>query len=101
MATYNLAAGDIGAYEKTLVAATLDTVQFAENVENVQIFTDGTAAIYVTVDGSDAVVVGPRSLLVPATPSVRTIKVNRREAPTTVKLISVGTPKYSVAELVA
>lgn len=100
MATYNLNAGDIGAYNKTLAAATEDTVNFARPEEEVEVFSDGTAAIFFTVDGSAPAVDGARSLLIPASPSVRSVRVGRREAPTVVKLISSGTPKYSVAKRV-
>jgi len=101
MASYTLNAGDIAAYNKTLAAATEDTVTFARAEEYVEVYTDGTSAIYFTVDGSAPAVDGARSLLLPASPAVRTVKVPRRDAPTVVKLISAGTPKYSVAKQVA
>jgi hypothetical protein len=96
MSTYTLLAGDVAAYEKTLVATTVDTVQFARAVEAVEIYTDGTSSIYFTLDGSAPTVGGATTLFLPATPSVRTVKINGR-GNTTVKLISSGTPKYSVA----
>lgn len=99
MATYTLNAGDLAAHEKTLVASTVDTVQFASAVAEVEIvFIAGTDPIYVTLDGADPTVAGARTLVLPdVVGTARRFKVGRREAPTTVKLISIGTPTYSVA----
>lgn len=101
MANYNAVAGDLAVYEKTLVASTVDTVTFLRNFQEVEIYTDGTASIFFTVDGSTPTVLGPTCLYMPAAGSVRTVRVPKREASVVVKLISAGTPKYSVAEPVA
>ena len=101
MATYAIAVGEIGAYEKTLAAATVDTVNFGAAVaDSVEITSDGTAAIYVTLDGSAPTVAGAKTLIVPAGtgPIVRRLRANKRNTNTQVQLISPGTPKYSVAE---
>lgn len=99
MATHNVASGKIGAYELTLTANTVDTVEFATNLANVEVFGDGTAAIYFTLDsgatptvgGADCFVIppgGPSSLVLPS----------RENSATVVKLISAGTPAYYVAK---
>ena len=98
MATFNLNAGDVGAYEKTLVAATVDTVNFQEAVDRVEIYSSGADEIYFTLDGAAPTVGGATTLLLPAAASVRTIRVPKRDSPTVVKLISAGTPVYSVAK---
>lgn len=101
MATYNLNAGDNGAYEKALVAATEDTVNFVETVSDVEIVIhSGAAAIYVTLDNTPATVAGARTLVIPPVAGLfRRLRVPKRDTATTVRLISSGTPVYSVAKL--
>jgi hypothetical protein len=103
MAAYVVNLGEIGAYEKTLVAATPDTVIFSRFLDSgVEITSDGSAAIYVTLDGTTASVAGGKMLLIPAGtgPVVRRFRFgDRREKGSVVGLVSSGTPKYSVAEV--
>lgn len=100
MASYTVPAGDIGAYEKTLTASTVDTVTFTgTDVAELDIVTDGTAAIYVRFDGTNPTVGGTPCHLVPAVAGVWSY-APRTAGATVVKLISTGTPKYSVAKVV-
>jgi hypothetical protein len=97
LTAYNLAAGERGAYAKTLTAATVDTVTFLQDVGSVEVYGDGTSAIYFTIDGTVPTVAGGAMYELPAGgPSVRTITASGGTAPV-VKLISSGTPKYSVS----
>jgi hypothetical protein len=98
MATYTLGAGDRGAYAKALVAATVDTVDLDGTAPAVEIVSSGSAAIYVTVDGTAPTVGGAKTWEIPAGtgPIVRTIRGNGIGL---VKLISSGTPTYSVTQL--
>lgn len=96
MASYSVAAGAIGAYAKTLVASTVDTITFADDVVGVEVVSDGSAAVYFTVDGTAPTVAGASTYLIPAGLMVRSVK----SAPSNgvvVKVISAGTPVYSVA----
>ena len=99
MAEYTVAAEMRGAYNKTLVAATADTVTFANDLRTVEVVSNGTADIFVTVDGSTPTVAGANTYILPAG------AISVREMPsalggvTVVKLISSGTPTYSVAGL--
>lgn len=95
MATYAVAEDTIAVHDKTLVASTVDTVTFHDTPQSVEVLTDGTAAIYVTVDGTAPTVGGANTLKLPAVISARTIKHGNRGQP--VKLISSGTPTYSVS----
>lgn len=97
MASYSVAAGKRGAYDKALVASTVDTVTFTDDVDSVEIVTDGTAKIYVTVDGTTPTVSGATTIIVPAALGIRTIPTLSSGAPV-VKLITSGTPTYSVAK---
>jgi hypothetical protein len=97
MASYTVAAGKIGVYAKRAVASTVDTVTFAEDVQEVEIVTDGAAALYVTVDGSTPTVAGANTWLLPATASVRVLRAQVGNNGTVVKLISSGAPTYSVS----
>lgn len=93
MATYTVAAGDLAAHNKVLVASTVDTVDFGGDIPaDVEVQTDGTAAIYVTLDGTTPTVGGVNTYRIPAA-----ICVLRLPAGThALKLISLGTPTYSV-----
>lgn len=96
MATYSLTTGDIGAYAKTLVANTVDTINFPRPHELIEVWTDGSSAVYFTTDGSTPTIGGTATYELPAgTEKAREVPVS---APgnTVVKVISVGTPKYSV-----
>jgi hypothetical protein len=94
MTAYAVAEGDIAVHDKALTASTVDTVTFHDTPRFVEIVTDGTAAIYVTVDGSVPTVSGPNTYKLPASASLRVIPHAHAGQP--VKLISTGTPTYSV-----
>lgn len=96
MASYTIAAGDTAAHDKTLVASTVDTVTFTDTIRAVEIISDGTAAIYLTTDGTTPTVSGPKTSKLPAgTITSLTLTPTSGEA-TAIKLISPGTPTYSV-----
>ena len=99
MASYTLSSGDRGAYEKTLVASTADTVTFPQYVAEVEVLNESTTTgLYCTTDGSTPTVGGGSTFYVPPS-SARTIKTARSSrSATVVKVISSGTPKYSVSE---
>lgn len=98
MASYSIAAGEIAAYGKTLVASTVDTVTFtSSDREMVRVYNDtGTAVIHFTVDGSTPTVNGATTYRVPAVAGAYTSAEVRTAGATVVKLISSGTPTYSV-----
>jgi hypothetical protein len=99
MATHKVAAGAIGAYEVKLTANTVDTVEFESNLANVEIFGDGTAAIYLTLDTAEAPTVGGADcFVVPAGGPSSIVLPSKPNTPTVVKLISAGTPAYFVAK---
>src|SRR5947209_8731954 len=99
MAAYEVLAAEHGAYAKTLAANTEDAVTFDKDIDAVEVWSDGTEAIYFTVDGTDPTVGGAGAWEVPKGSALV------RECPvptagnTIVKLISAGTPKYSVTEV--
>lgn len=99
MADYTVAAGAHGAYAKQLAANVVDSVTFTgTDLDEVEVTTNGAAAVYVTTDGTTPTVGGAGTWEIPAYgPSVRIIKVPTAGA-TVVKLKSAGTPTYSVAE---
>jgi hypothetical protein len=98
VASYTVAADLHGAYAKTLVANTVDTVTFTDDIDRVEVTSNGAAAVYVTVDGTTPTVAGAGTFELPAgAASVREIAVPTAGG-TVVKLISAGTPVYSVAE---
>jgi hypothetical protein len=109
VAEYTVTVAQVGAHAKTLVASTVDTVTFtlgststpgwANVPKRVEILTDGAADIYVTVDGSAPTVAGANCWRVPAIQGSTVVSVsdsNPNDA-VVVKLISSGTPSYSVS----
>jgi hypothetical protein len=100
MATYTVSAGTVGVYVKTLVASTVDTVTFTDDISGIELGTsDGSAAIYFTVDGSTPTVGGANCYMIPAAANAyRTIfDSSFAQVGNVVKLISSGTPTYWVA----
>jgi hypothetical protein len=110
VAEYTVPAGHIGVHEKTAVAGSVDTVTFEVGAASapgwarrlprqVEILTDGAAAMYVTVDGSTPTVAGSHCYPVPAAAGSTVIDVRDANAidAVVVKLISSGTPVYSVS----
>lgn len=110
MGDYTVPNGHVGVHEKTLVASTVDTVTFSVDVagatpgwgrppKKVEILSDGADDIYVTTDGSAPTVRGTSCYRVPALSGSTVIGVqdsNARDA-VVIKLISEGTPTYSVS----
>lgn len=97
VADHTVAADEQGVHAVALTASTVDTVTFADDVTRITITNmTGTAPIYYTVDGSTPTVAGKNTRLVPA--AVTHVDVEpATSGPTTVKLISPGTPTVSVA----
>ncbi len=93
MAAYNIPAAKRAAHSKTLAAGVADAVSFETDPRTVEILTDGAAALFVTVDGSVPAVNGDNCYILPAFPCVRVI-AHGGDQP--VRLISAGTPTYSV-----
>jgi hypothetical protein len=102
VASYTIQAGELAAWGKTLTAATVDTVTFAgtDNQADktaVRVWNDtGAVAIFFTLDGTDPTVAGAKTYRVPAVAGACTEVVPLGATATTVKLISSGTPTYSV-----
>lgn len=100
-----LTSGQRAAHGIALGAAAVDTVTFPRWVPEVEITSHSTSAIYFTVDGSTPTVGGAGTHVLPPAVSTRTVKTPRVDSPSTqargvtvVKLISAGTPTYSVSE---
>lgn len=97
MASYSVAAAEVGAYAKVLVASTVDTVTIDRDCDMVRVHNDtGSAAIFFTVDGSAPTVNGQGTYRVPAFAGAYSDVGVTTSGDTTVKLISSGTPTYSV-----
>jgi hypothetical protein len=100
VASYEVKRKKIGAYAKTLVADTVDTVTFADEPPSVQVYTRQEARIYVTVDGTTPAVggEGTHELL---GPGVLTIDVPNQspKAAVAVKVVSPETMTYSICKV--
>jgi hypothetical protein len=98
MASYSVASGEVAAYAKTLAASTVDTVTFTDDRFAVRVHNDtGSAAIFFTTDGSTPTVNGANCWRVPAVAGAfAEVTTQGGTATDVVKLISVGTPTYSV-----
>lgn len=104
MASYAVAQAEIGVYQKTLAAATVDTVTITRDPvaergirPGVRVWADGTAAVYFTVDGSAPTVAGNNTYELPAGSPVSMLVEGAAPGNVVVKLISAATPKYSVS----
>lgn len=97
MASIAMGATDVASYNNTLVASTVDTVTISRDCEKVRVYNDtGTAAIFYTTDGSAPTVNGVNCYRVPASVGAYSEVSVTGVSPTVVKLISSGTPTYSV-----
>lgn len=94
MASYAVSSSQVAAHDKTLVASTVDTVTFDGDPDYVEVMSDGASAIYFTTDGTAPTVSGQNGYIVPAYPSARVVRHGGEGG--IVKLISSGTPTYSV-----
>lgn len=109
MTAYEVPSGHVGVHEKTLTASVVDTVTFDPGdpgapgwgrlPRSVEVLSDGAADIYVTVDGSTPTVAGTNCYRLPASAGATVIDVRDSDATdaVVVKLISSGTPVYSVS----
>ncbi len=109
MASYTVPNGGVGVHEKALAADVQDVVTFAVGTAQtpgwgrvptrVEILTDGAADIYVTTGGANATVRGGDCWRIPALPGATVIDVRDAvpDDPVVIKLISSGTPVYSVS----
>lgn len=95
MASYTV----VVAKHATLTANTVDTVNLPAAATVVEVLNrDGTAEIYFTIDGNDPAVAGDDTNVLPA--AMGSLEVGSPlAAQTVVKLISSGTPKYTVRVL--
>lgn len=100
MGSYAVAATENGAYAKALAAATVDTVTFAADLQSIEVISDGTSPIYLVIGSAPAAptVAGNHTWIVPAgaAPVIRRFPVPT-DVGTVVRLISAGTPTYSVS----
>jgi hypothetical protein len=97
MASYTVAAAEIGAWEKTLVANTVDTVTFGRDCDKVRVVNvNGAGALYFTTDGSTPTVGASSTYWLPAVAgSARTDSVPGGGM-TGVKILSAAATSYSV-----
>jgi hypothetical protein len=96
MANYTVATNEIGAWEKTLTASTVDTISFAADLDEVEVLNESTTAgLYFTTDGTTPTVGAAAAYYCP--PGGVVVAPSYAAGATTVKVISSGTPKYSVS----
>lgn len=97
MASYTVPEGHIGAHAKTLVASTVDSVTFTNvDLAEVEVITDGIDDIYLAFGSTTPTVAGTDCWRVPAVAGSYVFPV-RTSGQTVVRLISAGTPEYSVS----
>lgn len=97
MASLTVAAGERGVHA-TLVAATVDTVTFDRDCDRVEVLNaTGTADIYFTTEGSTPAVAGKNCYRLPSAIGALRVEPDAN-GNTVVKLISAGTPSYSVTQ---
>jgi hypothetical protein len=93
VAAVNVPRGQIAVHDRSLVANVADTLTFFDEAGSVEVWADGTAAVFVCTDDSPATVNGGDCYEIEAgAASSKIVPVGGR----IVSLISAGTPKYSV-----
>jgi hypothetical protein len=96
VASYSAAAGAVAVHDKTLVGSTVDNVTLADDLDRVEVIRDGAAALYFTTDGTVPTVSGAGCWkLLSGVANTLNVQVDTAGG-TVVKLISSGTPVYSV-----
>ena len=98
--TIALGPGEHGAYRRQLVADTVDTVTFDDDVRAIEVFSTGEADLYVTTDGHAPAIADTRSWELPAgDPVVKIIPVTDTSGKrVVVKRVADGGVLYSVSE---
>lgn len=97
MANFDVQTSEIGVHLKKLVAGQIDQVTFlGRDLTEVEIITDGAADIFVRFGGQDPAVGSGSCWRVPPAMGSTVIPVNTSKD-TVVRLISAGTPVYSVS----
>lgn len=90
--------GEISTGPVTLTANTADTVTFTNDVDQIEVVSDGTADLNVRIDGSAAATTGKFSYVLPAgSVSCRTIDIPGTNK--SFSLISTGATKYRVTKI--
>lgn len=95
-----LLTGEIAAHAITLTASTVDTVTFTDDLDVVEVISDGAFDLYVRTDGVAPTVGGKKSYRLPAgSISSRELPISGDAGALNVKLISAGAVKYSVTKI--
>lgn len=86
---------------ETLAADAVDNVTISKPGDEVEVTNrDGSAELYFTIDGTDPTVGGDDTFVLPAAICSRIVSQDQDASPVrVVKLISSGTPAYSVEAL--
>ena len=95
MANHNVPITAVAAHDVTLTANVVERFTFPDNVDTVEILSDGAADIYFTLDGTAPTVGGPNTYRILSVMG-STVVTPTASGPTTVALISEGTPNVSV-----
>ena len=102
MTTYTVSAGHAGIEPYTTTASQVDTITFTDNVNNVQVISDGGAEVRVTIDGTTSPAIGSAGASSPAyrmpAGTVSTLDVPLRASVDTIKLVSSGAAVVSVQQ---
>lgn len=98
MASYTIATGAIALHDKTLVGGFVDTVTLVDVFRGLEIYSDGAAAIYFTMDTTTPTVSGTNTIKIPGGGPSSTV-IDTPDIPgTVIKLISAGTPTYDLTK---
>ena len=98
MALHRIARGQIAVHAVTLIANVADTVTWQDEVEMVEVLTDGSVDVYVATDGNPATVDGQNCYRIPQNEGLATWR-ELNASGGTLSIISSGSPLYSVTNV--
>lgn len=99
MPVHKVGRGEVGVHELALAANTVDAVEFSSDLTRVEVVKDSGAAIYFTIDGSEPSIKGTDCFYLPAGVACSREVSSPAYKTTVVRLISAGTPTYSVSRV--
>lgn len=93
---YDIATDGVAVHDKVLTPNQADTVTITDEWDQLEVLSDGTAALYFSTDGTPAAISGSHCYKIPAGGISSAVVEAAPEDRSTVSIISAGATTYSV-----